>query len=113
MRTPHQSKRSLKNLSDLFRDYHEIQPDARKARLQQASSIIDQLCGRGNDEPEKQVDESPGQQMEDAPDELPVSEVPEPETEPVEVGQDAVEGLQDQLLQRLQTAWVAHGVGNS
>jgi ATP-dependent DNA helicase RecG len=34
----------LRDLAELFRDYSEILPAERKARLQEASSVIDQIC---------------------------------------------------------------------
>ena len=49
----------LRNLADLFRDYPEIQPDVRKTRLLEASSIIDQLNGQASGTPDKQVDNAP------------------------------------------------------
>ncbi len=75
----------LKNLTDLFRDYPAIQPDTRKLRLQEASSIIDQLCGRESSIPEARPATRPDQQIDEPPEESPA---PELQAEPVEVSQD-------------------------
>lgn len=75
----------LRNLAGLFTDYPEIQPVTRKSRLQAASSIIDQLCGRAKDIQEKLIDVSPAPQVKDAPDESPASDL---QAEPVEISQD-------------------------
>ena len=75
----------LRNLADLFRNYHEIQQDARKVRLQEASGIIEQLYGRESHIPEEQAGERPGHQMEETSGE---SRTPQLQTEPAGISQD-------------------------
>ncbi len=75
----------LRSLAALFRDYHEIQQDVRRARLHEASGIIDKLCGRVSDMPEKPAVTSSERRMDDVPDESPASESL---AEPVEISQD-------------------------
>jgi len=80
----------LKNLADLFRDYSEIPPNVRKARLQEASSIIGQLRGQASDAPEKPADDAPS----------------EAKRVPVETSQDT-----DQLAALLTSVKYVKGIG--
>ena len=50
----------LRLLDGLFRDYPEIHPEIRKARIREASEIIDQLRGKSDDATEEQADVNAG-----------------------------------------------------
>ena len=78
----------LRNLADLFRDYPESQPAARKAMLKEAVGIIDQLRSQGGApaDPESQKAGKPESQADNTPDE---PAPPELKMEPAEISQDA------------------------
>lgn len=93
----------LNNLSELFYDYHSIQPDARKSRLIEAVKIIDQLNGQSDNSQDEQRNEKPEIKADSPPVEPVVSE---PNIKPVAVSEDI-----DQLTALLTPIESVKGIG--
>ncbi len=84
----------LQNLAELFRDYSEILPAERKNRLQEASSIIDQMCSQIEETQDTRHKTQDMRREESTPDLKPeVSSLESPVSSP----KSQVSGLQSQV----------------